>query len=89
MIEINLIPDVKQELLRAQAQRNIVISASIVLAIAAGAVVVLVALYVFGGQKLLMDNANKKIDKEYATLSSVEDLDRLLTIQNQLKKVYH
>lgn len=87
MIEINLIPDVKQELLRAQAQRNIVISASIVLAIAAGAVVVLVALYVFGGQKLLMDNANKTIDKEYATLSSVEDLDRLLTIQNQLKKV--
>ena len=87
MIEINLIPDVKQELLRAQAQRNIVISASIVLAIAAVVIVILVASYVFGAQKFMMDSANKTIDKEYATLSSVEDLDRLLTIQNQLDKV--
>ena len=87
MIEINLIPDVKQELLRAQAQRNIVISASIILAIAAGVIVVLVASYVFGAQALFMDNANKTIDKEYGTLKDVEDLDRLLTVQNQLKKV--
>ena len=87
MIQVNLIPDVKQELLRAQTQRNVVISIAIILAIAAGAVVVLVALYVFGAQKLIMDNADKTIDTEYSTLSQVEDLDQLLTVQNQLKRV--
>jgi hypothetical protein len=87
MIQINLIPDVKQELLRAQAQRNVVISASIILTIAAAAIVVLVASYVYGAQGLMMDGANKTIDKEYQKLSQVEDLDRLLTVQNQLTKV--
>ncbi len=87
MIEINLIPDVKQELLRAQTQRNVVISGSILLAIGAAAVVVLVTLYVFGAQKLIMDNVNKTIDTEYTKLSSTEDLNRLLTIQNQLSTV--
>lgn len=87
MIEINLIPDVKQELLKAQMQRNVVISGSIVLAIAAAAVVLIAVLYVFGAQKVIMDNANNTIDKQYETLSSVEDLNKLLTIQNQLKTV--
>ena len=87
MIQINLIPDVKQELLRAQAQRNIVISAAILLSIAAGVIVVLVASFVFGAQQFTMSRTNEAIDKQYQTLSEVEDLDRLLTIQNQLKKV--
>jgi hypothetical protein len=87
MIQINLIPDVKQELLRAQAQRNVVISASIILTIAAAAIVVLVASYVYGAQGLMMDGANKTIDKEYQKLSQVEDLDRLLTVQNANKNV--
>lgn len=87
MIEINLIPDVKQELLRAQTQRNVVISGSIILAIGAGVIVVLAALYVFGAQALMMSSANSTIDTEYKKLTSVEDLDKLLTIQNQLKTV--
>ena len=87
MIQINLIPDVKQELLRAQTQRNVVISAAVVLSIAAVVIVVLAAAYVFGAQKLMMDSANKDIDTKYNDLSKVEDLDKLLTIQNQLQKV--
>lgn len=87
MIQVNLIPDVKQELLRAQQQRNVVISVAILLSIAAGVIAVLVASYVFVAQAVLIDQANKSIDREYATLTQVEDLDKLLTIQNQLKKV--
>ncbi len=87
MIEINLVPDVKQELLRAQKQRNIVISVAIILAIAAGAIVIIAAAYVYGAQKLMMDTANKTIDEQYATLNKVEDLDKMLTIQNQLKQI--
>jgi hypothetical protein len=49
--------------------------------------VVAAALFVFIGQKLYMDNANGTIDKEYATLSANTDLDKMLTIQNQLSAV--
>lgn len=87
MIEINLVPDVKQELLRAQKQRNIVISVAIILAIGAGAIVIVAAAYVFGAQKLMMDSANKTIDEQYNQLTQVEDLDKMLTIQNQLKQI--
>ena len=87
MIEINLVPDVKQELLRAQTQRNFIISVSILLSIGAGIVILLVAGYVYGAQALVMKTSNDTIDKEYAKLSSVEDLDKMLTIKNQLSVV--
>ena len=87
MIEINLLPDVKQELIRAQIQRNLIISVSILSAIIAGVLVVIVASYVYGAQALIMRNANSNIDSEYAKLTSVEDLDKMLTIQNQLNTV--
>ena len=87
MIEINLLPDVKQELIRAQIQRNLIISVSILSAIAAGVLVILIASYVYGAQTLMMRTANGNIDTEYARLTSVEDLDKMLTIQNQLNTV--
>ena len=87
MIEVNLIPDVKRELIRAQIQRNAVISIAIIAAIAAGVVAILVAAYVYGAQALMMRSANKLIDEQYSTLSEVPDLDKMLTIQNQLGTV--
>lgn len=87
MIQINLVPDVKQELLRAQSQRNLLISVSIIAAIAAGVVVVLVAGYVYGAQSWMMKSANDTINTEFSNLSSVEDLDKILTIRNQLSAV--
>ena len=50
MIEINLIPDVKQELLRAQKGRAVVISASIFASVIAVGVVALLLVYIFGVQ---------------------------------------
>ena len=87
MIQINLVPDVKQELLRAQTQRNFIISIAVLLSIGAGIVILLVAGYVYGAQTLLMATSNKSIDTEYAKLSAVKDLDKMLTIQNQLGQV--
>jgi len=87
MIEINLIPDVKQELLKAQRTRATVISASIITCIVAGAVVTLLAIYVFGvqlGRNLILDNS---IKSGSAKLSEVEDLSKMLTIQNQISKI--
>lgn len=87
MIQINLIPDVKKELIRAEVQRNFIISIAILSAIIAAAVVVLVASYVYGAQALMVRSANGTIDSEYSKLTSVEDLDKMLTIQNQLASV--
>lgn len=87
MIEINLVPDVKQELIRAQRQRALVVSFSIVASLAAVGVVVLLSLYVFGVQTLRGAIADDAIEKNSQELASVEDLSKVLTIQNQLKQI--
>lgn len=85
MIEINLIPDVKLELLKANRQRKTVISISILVAIAAVGVVVLLGLYTFGAQAIANALADTAIKNESQKLNEVEDLSKTLTIQNQLK----
>lgn len=87
MIEINLIPDVKQEFIRAQRVRTAVISIAIIVTIIAAGVVVLLALYVFGGQQLRQLTADNKIEKQNKTLQDVSDINNVLTIQNQLSKL--
>lgn len=84
MIEINLVPDVKQELIRAQRVRTSVISLAIVVGLAAIGVVVLLAIWVFAVQAargVLLDDS---IAKESQKLSNVPDISNTLTIQNQL-----
>jgi hypothetical protein len=87
MIEINLIPDVKQELLRAERARTTVTSLSITIGIISVAAVALLAVYVFGVQTVRSAIADETIKTESAKLSSVEDLSKILTIQNQLGKI--
>lgn len=87
MIEINLVPDVKQELIRAQRVRSGVISIAIVTGLASVGIVVLLAIWVFAiqaGRGYLVDNT---IKDENQKLSSVEDISNTLTIQNQLSKL--
>ena len=87
MIEINLVPDVKQELIKAQRVRASVISIAIVIGIASVAIVVILALWVFAIQAargLISDNTIKNQSEE---LSNVEDISDTLTIQHQLSKL--
>lgn len=85
MIEINLVPDVKQELLRAERVRTSVISLAVLIGAGAIGVVVLLAIWVFGVQfthGLLVDNT---IKEKNAEIAKVDDLSNTLTIQNQLQ----
>lgn len=84
MIEINLIPDVKQEFVRAQRLRATIISLSVLVAIAFGATVALLAIWVFGAQTLRGNIADGQIKDKAAKLLEVKDLDKALTVQNQL-----
>jgi hypothetical protein len=87
MIEINLIPDVKRELIKAQRIRSMVIMGSIAIGVVSVAVVTLLAIYVFTIQAVRSGLADDAINKGSAELTGVEDLTKTITIQNQLTKV--
>ena len=87
MIEINLVPDIKQELIRARSVRSAVVSVAITTTIIAGAAVAVLAFYVFGVQTLRSNFADDSIKSGASKLASVEDLSKILTIQNQLTKM--
>lgn len=87
MIEINLVPDVKQELIKAERVRSVVISTSILAGIIALGIVGVLAAYVFGVQSVRGAFDDDAIKKGGVQLASVEDLSKVLTIQNQLSKI--
>lgn len=87
MIEINLVPDVKQELIKAQRIRTAVISLSIFIGAGFVAAVVLVSIYVFGAQTLRQVLSDNAIKSESDKLAQVSDLPNILTIQNQLNTI--
>ncbi len=87
MIEINLIPDVKQELLKAQSQRGRVITISLYSGLIALGIVILLAVYVFVVQGVRSTIADDIIRRGNEELAKVEDLSKILTIQNQLAQI--
>jgi hypothetical protein len=87
MIEINLVPDVKQELIRAKHVRNLVVSGAVVVGIASVAVVILLAVYLFGVQTLRSSLADSSIKDKEKSLQAVPDLANMLTIQSQLANI--
>ena len=87
MIEVNLIPDVKYQLLRARSLRVKIISICTLVSIIAGGAVVLLGVYVFGVQTVASVFADRATNDEYQKLSKVDDLSKILTIQNQLSQL--
>src|SRR5690606_36523394 len=74
-------------LLKAQRTRAAVISTSILVSIIAGGLVVALSLYVFGVQTVRSSLLDGQITDGNNKLSQVEDLSKILTIQNQLTKI--
>lgn len=87
MIEINLLPDVKRELIKAQRTRSKVVTFAIIVSVVSIAIVVILAIYVFAVQSVRSNMATTAIDEGSAKLSGVQDLPKTLTIQNQLTKL--
>ena len=86
MIEINLLPSVKRELLKTRAMRNRVISISFLVGGASIVAVVVLAL-VLGSQIAGEAVQNGVIKDRNDKLMAVEDLNKVVTIQNQLTKI--
>ncbi|MFZ1360911.1 MAG: hypothetical protein WAS27_02715 [Candidatus Saccharimonadales bacterium] len=84
MIEINLLPDVKQELLKAKQMRFYVMSGALVVGALSIAVVVLMALYLVTVQGIRSKIADDEIAHKSRELLKTPDLSNMLTIQQQL-----
>lgn len=86
MIEINLIPDVKREYLKTRALRNAVISTSILIGVVIVGLAVVLGL-IFGGQLVTESVQNGTIKSDGEKLMAIEDIDKVVTIQNQLGSI--
>ena len=86
MIEINLLPNVKRELLKTRAMRNRVISISFLVGGASIAAVGVLAL-ILGSQIAAEAVQNGVIKDRNDKLMAVEDLNKVVTIQHQLTKI--
>lgn len=89
MIQLNLLPDIKKQLLHAQMQRNLVISICIVVSVAAGSVILILG-GIMGGQVIQKNMLTQSIEDSHSSIAekqSNDQLDQYLTIQNQLSKI--
>ncbi|MBR3319550.1 hypothetical protein IKG06_03550 [Candidatus Saccharibacteria bacterium] len=83
MFEINLVPDVKAEMINTQKKRNVVLFASAaVSAIAAAIVVILFVVKI--GQDITVNGQDTRLKAMSDTIERYEGLDNLLTVQKQL-----
>lgn len=86
MIQLNLLPDVKLEYVRAQRSRRLVLSVSVlVTAIAIALLVVLLLVDV--AQKKHLSDLSHDITSESSTLQKEPQITKILTVQNQLESL--
>lgn len=83
MMQLNLLPDVKMEYIKAQRARSLVISVSVIVTIASVALLLLL-LSVDGLQKKHSNDLSKDIASESAKLQAEPQINKMLTVQNQL-----
>lgn len=86
MIQLNLLPDVKLEYIKAQRTRRLVMSLSFLVTAAAVGLVVLLLFFNAVQSKHLHD-LSKDIERESKELSSKPQINKILTVQNQLNSL--
>lgn len=84
MVELNLLPDVKKEFLHAERARRRTIALAILATIIAAGLAVLFAFYTYGVQSVILYTQTEDIKKKAAELSGIQDINKYITIQNQL-----
>lgn len=87
MIQFNLLPDIKMESVKARRSKRLVsLSATAITGFALIVVIILfLAVNVF--QKKHLSDLSKDIKRDSAALQSIPDLNKILTVQNQLRSL--
>lgn len=86
MIQLNLLPDVKMQYIKAQRQRRLVFSISVLVAIASLGIL-LFLLSIDGLQKKHLSDLSNDISSESSKLQKEPNIQRILTVQNQLESL--
>ena len=86
MIQLNLLPDVKLQYIKAQRSRRLVLSIAVLASIAAIAIL-LILLAVDGLQKKHLSDLNRDITAETGKLQRQPNINQILTVQNQLQSL--
>lgn len=84
--EINLVPDVKGEMIKALKLRNYIFFLAIIVASASVGITVLTGL-IMGGQQLALTSKQNTINNLSDKLNSYNDLNEFLTIKDQLGNI--
>ncbi len=84
MAQLNLLPDVKLEFIKARRTKQLLTLISIAVAGVALVIFLLSFVTVNVVQKKSLSDLNKDISKYSTQLKSTKDLDKILTVQNQL-----
>ena len=89
MISINLLPDVKKDLLRVRRERNLVVTVSVI-AVGVSVGILLVLGATLGGMtvaKMATESSIESNEKKIDDAIKNDQLNRYLTIQNQLSQI--
>lgn len=84
MIQLNLLPDLKKNFIKTQKNKGVVISMSILVTLVAIGLSILLFIYVTFVQQLQISVITQDIDKKSKELAAVPDVNKYLSIQNQL-----
>lgn len=84
MVQFNLLPNVKLEYVKAQRTKRLLTAVSVLVSAAALIILILTVTFVDVVQKKSLHDLNNDVSKYSAQLKSVPDLDKILTVQNQL-----
>ncbi len=84
MIQFNLLPDVKIAYLKARRQKHLVVLVSAVATLTGVAILVILTSVVYVAQKKNISDLSKDIKSNAQKLQSTPDLNKILTVQNQL-----
>ncbi len=87
MVQFNLLPDIKLQYIKAQRTRHLVAFVATMASVISIGLLLLALFFVYGVQKQLIRNLDNKIAKSSSSLKKVEDVDKILTIQNQLSSL--
>lgn len=84
MVQFNLLPSVKLEYMKAVRTKRLVTSIAIIASIAALAILALLFVNVKFVQTRHISNLTNDIDQKVGELQGIQDIDKVLTVQNQL-----
>jgi hypothetical protein len=87
VIQFNLLPSVKLEYIKARRIKRLVIMTSSIVTGLALAIVIMLFVGTSILQRQHLENLQKDIDRDSKTLQNTPELNKILTIQNQLKSV--